>query len=218
MYVDDGLLLGDNGEVMGEEVMNGDLVGYFIPHDVAAETMGAGPTRRRAPAGRASRLQRALNRAPFGTNLSAFMPQYAGQPPSGVNLMRPTSGNCQILPNSACGPKGRFLPLGFDSVSAVAAGATAIITQRPQILFQPSRLVISGAIAAFFLVNDIKIGKNSQFGASGSLPSDVFSPTSVGVALAMDSAQVAQDIVLNVTNIDAAAHRFTAAMLGESCE
>lgn len=127
------------------------------------------------------------------------------------------TGRCQVAP-AQCGPKGRLLILGFDSVTTIAAGASAIITQRPQVLFQPSRVVVPSSIAPSFLINDLKIGKNSQFTASGSLPAAVFSELSVGVALAMDAATVAQDISLNVTNTSAGALRFTAAMIGESCE
>jgi len=125
-------------------------------------------------------------------------------------------GQCQMPPQQSYGI-GRTLPIGFDSVSNVAAGASAIITQRPQVRMQPSRLVIPSSIAGFFLVNDLKIGKNSQLTASSTLPAAMFAENGVGVALAMDAADIAQDITLSVTNIDAAAHRFNAGLIGTSC-
>lgn len=216
---EDGSLVGDDGEVLGEQVVLGDEVGYFVPSDVAgalADDMGAAWTR--APRG-AVALTRGRALARPGR---PALPRAAFARPGGAQLapLQPwaqAAGQCNISAQP-CGPSGRLLILGFDSVAAVAAGASAIITQRPQVLFQPSRVVIPAAIAGFFIVNDLKIGKNSQFTASGALPAAVFSELSVGVALAMDAAQIAQDIVLSVTNTDVAAHRFIAAMIGESCE
>jgi len=210
---EDGSLVGDDGQLVGEQVVLGDQLGYFVPADIAGG-MGASwnPTQRQMGVlpsrGRYLAQGGPTQRAPFNPIAQSLRP---------FQPFANASGQCNISAQS-CGPSGRLQPLGFDSVANVAAGAAAIITQRPQTLFQPSRVVIPAAIAGFFIVNDIKIGKNSQFTASGSLPAALFSELSVGVALAMDAAQIAQDIVLAVTNIDVAAHRFVAAMIGESCE
>lgn len=141
---------------------------------------------------------------------------FARPAPYGQPMAYRGPGACQMPPQQNMGI-GRTLALGFDSVATVAAAASAIITQRPQVRMQPSRIVIPSAIGGFFLLNDIKIGKNSQLTASSTLPASMFSETGVGVALAMDAADIAQDIVLSVTNIDAAAHRFNAGMIGTSC-
>lgn len=114
--------------------------------------------------------------------------------------------------------KARDYPLSLDSVTTIAAAATASITTRPQVLFRAERLVIGNAIAPSFLVNDLKIGKNSQFVNAGSLPGEAFSNLSVGVTLKMDTAQVGNDIVINVTNTSAGALRFVAAILGSAVE
>ena len=113
--------------------------------------------------------------------------------------------------------EARELLLGFGPTS-IAGGNTSVFTTQPQLPFRPSRFVIPAATVANFSVNDLKIGKNSQFLSSAAVPAAVFSELAVGVALAMDAAQIAQDIVLSVTNVDALPHRFTAAMIGESCE
>lgn len=221
---EDGQLVSGEGVVLGEQVVLGEEVGYFLPSQVAGElidelageddmSMGAvwNPRQRQAGvlASRGKYLARpGTYRAPFGRpagTLQPFQP-YAN-----------AAGQCNISAQS-CGPSGRLLLIGFDSVAAVAAGASAIITQRPQVLFQPSRVVIPSTLGGFFIVNDLKIGKNSQFTASGSVSALTFSELAVGVALAMDAAQIAQDIVISVTNIDVAAHRFLATMIGESCE
>lgn len=219
---EDGELVSGEGVVLGEQVVLGDEVGYFVPADIAGglidelsgeDDMGAvwNPNQRQQgvlPSRGRYLAQPGQYRAPFGrpqSTLGPFQP-YAN-----------AAGQCNISAQS-CGPSGRLLLIGFDSVAAVAAGASAIITQRPQVLFQPSRVVIPSTLGGFFIINDLKIGKNSQFTASGSVSALTFSELAVGVALAMDAAQIAQDIVISVTNIDAAPHRFLATMIGESCE
>lgn len=114
--------------------------------------------------------------------------------------------------------RAREQMLGFDSVATIAAAATASITSRPQVTFRPDRLVVAGAVAASFLINDLKIGKNSQLLAGVAVPAEAFGQTAFGVRLKMDTAQVSQDIILNVTNISAGALRFNAVMIGPSVE
>jgi hypothetical protein len=108
--------------------------------------------------------------------------------------------------------------LGFDSVSTIAAAATTNVTSRPQLTFRPDRFVVAGSIAASFLVNDLKIGKNSQFLAGVAVPGEAFGQQAVGVRLKLDTAQVSQDIVINVTNTSAGALRFNAVMIGPAVE
>lgn len=110
--------------------------------------------------------------------------------------------------------KAREWVLGFDSVTTVAAGATTNVTSRPQVTFRPDRLVIAGSIAASFLINDIKIGMASQLIAGVAVPAEVFGQAAVGVRLKLDTAQISQDVILNVTNTSAGALRFNAAMIG----
>ena len=94
--------------------------------------------------------------------------------------------------------KPRQYPLGFDSVTTVAAAATTQITSRPQVLFRPERLVLSSAAAPAFLINDLIVGKDSQFAAAGTLPGDAFGPTAFGVRLRCDTAQISNFIFANV--------------------
>jgi hypothetical protein len=132
--------------------------------------------------------------------------------PARPGYMQPMPASGAVHPRPPA--DDREWPIGFDSVAAVAAGATANITQRPQELFRPERIVIPAAIAASFLVNDIKVGNRSQFLSSGALPAATFSETSFGVRLLLDTCQVAMDLALNVTNVSAGAVRFLATMLG----
>ena len=114
--------------------------------------------------------------------------------------------------------KGRTVPLGFDSETPIDAGATRRITTRPQVVFKGVRPIVSSDIAGSFMLQDIIIGKNSQFAASGPVPARVFEGNSFGVELDLDTAQIGQDITMYVTNISSAPVRFIATLIGKSVE
>jgi hypothetical protein len=113
--------------------------------------------------------------------------------------------------------KAREYILGFDSTS-VPGSTSANITKRPQVIFRPERVVIPSAVGIDFQVVDIKVGKNSQFSASGEVPAVVFSETSFGVRLKMDTAQVSMDVTISIRNTNAAQRNFTAAIIGPAVE
>lgn len=114
--------------------------------------------------------------------------------------------------------KGRTVPLGFDSETPIDAGQTRRITTRPQVVFKGVRPIVSSDIAGSFMLQDIIIGKNSQFAASGPVPARVFEGNSFGVELDLDTAQIGQDITMYVTNISSAPVRFIATLIGKSVE
>ncbi len=114
--------------------------------------------------------------------------------------------------------KAREYPLGFASADTIAAGASSRITTRPQVPFRLDRLVVPSDIAGLFTIDDVKVGKNSQFAAEGAVPARVFQENSVGVCLKGDTAQISMDITLNVTNISGGASRFRAAVIGPAVE
>jgi len=106
--------------------------------------------------------------------------------------------------------------LGFDST--VAASASATITSRPQQAFRPEKLVVGSAGAANFLITDIKIGNTSMLLNSTGIPAEAFTPDAVGVHLRFKTAQPAQDVVLDVTEISGAQTRFLAVLTGTVAE
>lgn len=111
----------------------------------------------------------------------------------------------------------RELILGFDSVTVVTKSTSRKITTRAQQIFRPDRLIVAAAIAASFTVDDLKVGTNSQFLSGDSVPAEAFSNVSVGVKMHMDTVNPGIDVVLTVTNIDAANdHRFNGALIGPS--
>jgi hypothetical protein len=179
------------------------LLGAAIP----ANRMRQALARRPPPRGMPPRGYPGQARRPVDPYKAAQAAALAARSMEGKSLLR------EAMPT-----KSREWVLGFDSVVTIAAGAAATITQRPQVIFRPERLVIPGTIAPSFLVTDLRIGKNSQLLSAGALPAEVFSQNAFGVRLKMDTAQVAMDIVIVIQNISAGAVRFTVAMIGEAVE
>lgn len=109
--------------------------------------------------------------------------------------------------------KSRQLSLPLSSNGTVAATTQTTVQNQPQVVFRPERLIISDP-SAYFTVQDLKVGKDSQFIAPGSQPSAVWAPGSFGVRLKMDTCQVSMIIAITVTNTDSAAHAFLASVIG----
>ncbi len=112
----------------------------------------------------------------------------------------------------------REYPVGFDSVTPVPAGAVATIIQQPQVLFRSERFVVPSDIAGQFLILDIKVGKDSMFGAAGAVSARTFDERGVGVRLRLATAQVSQQLIVQVQNIGGADQRFFATMIGTAIE
>lgn len=112
----------------------------------------------------------------------------------------------------------RVFPLGFESSTTILAGASATITSRPQVIFKGQRLVVPSDVAGTFVLDDVKVGKDSQFVAEGSIPARVLQENAVDVAFELDTAQISQDISISVTNIGGAPAVFRAALIGQAAE
>jgi hypothetical protein len=112
----------------------------------------------------------------------------------------------------------RRFPLGFESSAPIAAGASVTITARPQTLFKGQRLVLPSDIAGDFVIDDLKVGKDSQFVAEGSIPGRVLQENATNVDFDLDTAQISQDISISVTNIGGAPRTFRAALWGKVAE
>ena len=116
--------------------------------------------------------------------------------------------------------KAREYPLGFDSgVVLIPPGGSAPVINRPQVVFKTERLVVPSDIGGSFVIDDLVVGKNSQFASNSvGVPARVFDENGVGVRLAGDTAQISQDIIIKVTNISGADARFRAAVIGPAIE
>ena len=149
-------------------------------------------------------------------------PQYSAPLPGGL---APLPAGLRRGDDNDMGPRlvpqrldeARELLLGFGPTS-IAGGNTSVFTTQPQLPFRPSRFVIPAATVANFSVNDLKIGKNSQFLSSAAVPAAVFSELAVGVALGLDTCNVGQQITVSVTAVAGGPFSFAAALIGTSLQ
>ena len=120
---------------------------------------------------------------------------------------------CEPRGKKVCGlPVGVYMRAGcriwglpFDSgETLIVAGASRVITARPQYPFVGEVLVIPSATGPW-TVNDIKIATQSQLLAEGSQHSDVYSEISQQNWLNMDFADAGIEVKLDVTNISGVA-------------
>ena len=152
----------------------------------------------------------------------AWAPQRRGY--VGADLTGPTAQDVGPQVVSVQPRNVREFAIGFGPTSpAVAAGSTVIVAAQPQIIFRGSRLVVpsffgADPVAPNFTVNDIRVGKDSQFVSAGPLPALAYLENAVGTAMGLDTCNVGQLITLNVTNIGAAAHTFFATIFGTSVQ
>lgn len=172
---------------------------YVGADDVIDEIIGA--TRRRMPRGR-------------GRPVARRMP-----PPQRQLTQQPG----QLLVKDRAYDKARRYPLGWDSNTftggvAIAAGASLVMVQRPQVPFRPERLVIPENVGTLFLITTFLIGKDSQLMNGSPIPASAFSQGSFDINLGLDTAVVGIDITLTVQNISAAGARFLALMAGPALE
>lgn len=104
------------------------------------------------------------------------------------------------------------------SMAAVQPGATVDIIARPQEIFRGRRLVVPSTIAQHFMIEDIKVGRTSQFVSSGRQPAVAFSEVSTGDNLSLKTCSPGMDIVLKVTNIGEEEFNFDSSLIGDVVE
>lgn len=210
------LIIGqDDDDLLGAELVIGEEEDLLIDEDLLGQ-MPASLKRMMSMHPKGRRLMqrvKATNKAVRGIRR-----RKAAQARRRANMAAAVAAKSAAVVREKPPTESREYPMGFDTVGTVAAGANVQIISRPQVTFRPERLVIAGAIAPSFLVNDLKVGKNSQFVNSAALPGDAFGPTAFGVRLRMDTAQISMDVVLDVTNISAGALRFNAALFGKAVQ
>jgi hypothetical protein len=85
--------------------------------------------------------------------------------------------------------------------TTIPPGGSFDMMCRPQVLFRPRRVVFLSTEADNFLVHDAKIGKNSQWAASGPVAARIFSEISFGMSMKWETAQISMDVILRCQNI-----------------
>lgn len=109
--------------------------------------------------------------------------------------------------------KRRRYPIGFVPTD-VAAATAASIPANPQNLFRPERLVIPSDIAFDFGVRDIKVGNQSQLVQSVEIPGALFTEVAIDTNVAFDTAEVGNQISVDVRNKTAGTINFSAGAVG----
>lgn len=211
-----------------EDIFAGDIVGDFATGDLVGELIASGlldeedaaagddfetlMTAAGAAAPSATARQQAIARAATAlANRQRMAAAVRARKLAGFN---PTT----FQYNPPQYNKARKVPMGFDSVTAIAPGATATITQRPQVPFRPARLLIPSDIAGAILVQDFKVGNKSQLAANGGLPGRQFQEDATDSLLLLDTATPALDVTWIVQNIGPAPIRFIGSASGPAVE
>lgn len=125
-----------------------------------------------------------------------------------------------VLTTMGAPTKARQFPLGFDSGAIlIPALGTASVINNPQVVFKTERLVVPSDIGGSFVIDDVIVGKNSQFASNAvGIPARTFDERGVGVGLAGDTAQISQNVIIKVTNTSGAPARFRATIIGPAVE
>lgn len=135
--------------------------------------------------------------------------------PNAVATQLVARNSAMVVPRPVT--KAREYPLGFPT-TAVAAATAATIQTQPQVPFRGRRLLIPSDIAGSFLINDLRVGKNSMFPSANPVPARAFTELGVGVDLNLDTAQISQTVALLVQNTSLAAQTFNACIIGTAVE
>jgi hypothetical protein len=101
--------------------------------------------------------------------------------------------------------------------AAVASGATLAVTLAPQVRFKGRKLICDDTTAKFFIINSVTVGITPQFvGKAGDpVPAATFTEIAQDLWLDLDEAFIGNQIVVNITNIDAGAHAFGVSFMGD---
>lgn len=108
----------------------------------------------------------------------------------------------------------RRYPLGFIPTD-VPPAVQLNIPAAPQNLFRSERLIIPSDIAFDFGVRDVKVGNQSQLAQSVEVPGAMFSEVAIDTQVTFDTAEVGNQISIDVRNKTAAdTIEFTGGLMG----
>lgn len=104
----------------------------------------------------------------------------------------------------------RRYPLGLG-VTALAAGASAVLTVTPQL---PYKLMRLSTPSLQITIDNIQIGTVSQFVAAGGVPSECMAPNARDAELKGDTCVPGVQVQITVTDVSGAANTFRACLWG----
>jgi len=97
----------------------------------------------------------------------------------------------------------------------VPPGHTICLVAQPQVGFKPHTLVIDDEAADWYDVEDVRVGRNSQFVNASPVPGSQFK-ASASKPISMDTAQISMNITVRLTNTSSESRRVPRiSMLGE---
>lgn len=133
-------------------------------------------------------------------------------------LRPPPSPLVTILESYPPGPsRVREFVIGFGP-NLVHARSTAVFQAQPQLVFRGSRLIIPGGIGEHFVINDIRVGRDSQMVSADPIPASIFSEFTVSANLGLETATQGVMITLSVSNVTDEPRTFSASLLGISLD
>jgi len=163
------------------------------------------------------------NMAVFLQHLNLFLNPIGGtaltDPITNFMILRSNTdggGSSVTVSGGTMPPVVGITPGTYTGTPALPPTGAFPVISRPQMFFRGERLVVPASIAENFTLVDIKIGNRSQLANSTGLPATTFVEGSVGVRLALDFAETAQDVALIVENISSEAQTFIATLIGST--
>ena len=129
-----------------------------------------------------------------------------------AELRRLVQKNAGAVINRGLDRRRRY-PLGFIPTT-ITAGTSLAIPSAPQNLFRPERLVIPSDIAFDLGLRDIKVGNQSQLVQSAEVPAALFSEVAINTGVTFDTAEVGNQVSVDMRNKSAADLEFSAGLVG----
>jgi hypothetical protein len=153
-----------------------------------------------------------------GTDALALIGAAHAAGPSHVNAARQKALQAIAMRNAGAViktglDKRRRYPLGFVPTT-LPASTTALVPSAPQNLFRPERFVVPSDIAFDVGVVDIKVGNASQLVQSVEVPAALFSEVAIDTNVTFDTAEVGNQVSVQVRNKTLAPLEFTAGLIG----
>ena len=114
----------------------------------------------------------------------------------------------------------RERPLGFP-VSEIKGGTPdspsgALAVTQPQLVYEGRRLFVIPSAPYTCIVQDLKVGKDSQLATTEPIPAEMFAPSTFGSDMNMDTAAVSMIVSLFLGNTGKTPISATAGIMGTS--
>lgn len=108
--------------------------------------------------------------------------------------------------------------VGIDSeptnAGGVAAAATVNVNGEPQVPMRITDLTVANTAAPFFLINSLQIARLNMLASGVPIPAEQFIANSNRPPIECPILPAGSQVTLSITNLDAAARRFNATLIG----